>query len=348
MSAPRSFHDAVRQRTNLRVATDQDRWHEWRRGGIGGSDIAALLGLSMYASPTSLFYEKTGAFDDDEPEPDTARQRIGKRMETVLAAEFNDITGLFVVGDQTWCEHPAYPWARCTVDGFVNDSPYGSASQELTLGTVQMKTDGRFGWADGIPANIRAQCVWEMGVTELEHCWLIVMFAGFRVEVFEIDWDADTRSDWQYMLAAAAEFWTGHVLPGVPPPLDDHEATTTALTRLHGPDPDGILDADDNARTLVASVQRAMAVTAAAEATEKRWKNELRALLADKTDLVDGWTQPKKGDPKPVVIASWRTQTSRRIDTTALRNCEPVLADKFTTETQTRVLRVPALKEPAQ
>lgn len=320
-------------------------WHAWRRGGIGGSDIAALIGLSNYASPTSLYYEKTGAFDNDEP--DTDRQRIGRRMETVLAAEFNDLTDLFVVGDQTWCEHPNYPWARCTVDGFVADSPYGSSAQELTLGTVQMKTDGRFGWADGIPANIRAQCIWEMGVTELKHCWLIVMFAGFRVEVFEIDWDDDAQADWTFMLEAAAEFWINHVLAGVPPPMDDHEATTAALTRLHGLDPDGILDADDNLRALVHSVQYAMATTAAAEATEKRWKNELRAALADKTDLVDGWTTPKKGEPKPIVLASWRSQTSRRINTTALRNAEPAIADKFTIETPTRVLRVPALKEPA-
>lgn len=29
-------------------------WHEFRRGGVGGSDIAALIGLSRYSSPTKL------------------------------------------------------------------------------------------------------------------------------------------------------------------------------------------------------------------------------------------------------------------------------------------------------
>jgi putative phage-type endonuclease len=327
------------------VNADEREWREWRRAGIGGSDIAALIGLSRYASPTSLFYEKLGVLDDHDE--DTPRQRIGKRMETVLAEEFNDMTGLYCVGEQEWCQHPIYPWARCTIDGFAADSPYGSHSLELALGTVQMKTDGRFGWPDGIPPNIQAQCIWEMGVTGLANCYLTVMFAGFRVEIFEIPWNDDTAADWAFMLNTADTFWTDHVLTGVPPALDDHEATTAALTEVHGLDPAGIIEADDNARALVYSVQHAMAATAAAEATEKRWKNELRAYLGDKTDLVGGWTTPKKGDPKPIVIASWRPQTSRRIDTTALRNAEPAIADKFTIETPTRVLRIAELKEPA-
>lgn len=326
-----------------RFGNDEANWHDWRRDGIGGSDISALIGLSRYASPTSLFYEKAGLL---EPREETQRQRIGKRMEVVLAAEFADETGLQVVGEQTWVTHPEHDFARCTVDGFATESHVHPAEYDIDsmLGTVQMKTDGRFGWPDGIPANIRAQCIWEMGVTGLHHCWLVVMFAGFRIEVFGIDWDHDVASDWSFMLARAGNFWNAYMLTGTPPPVDEHEATTAALTEIFH-DPEGLLDADDDARALVRSVQQAMAVTAAAEATEKRWKNELRALLADKTDLVDGWTTPKRGDPKPIVIASWREQASRRIDTTKLRAEEPDLADRFTTTSMTRVLRVPAPKE---
>lgn len=327
--------------------SDAAGWHDWRRGGLGGSDIAALIGLSRYASPTSLYYEKVGAVDDRSE--DNERQRIGKRMEVVLAEEFNDRTGLYCVGEQTWCQHPSYPWARCTVDAFAADSPYGSHAQELTLGTVQMKTDGRFGWPDGIPANIRAQCIWEMGVTELEHCWLIVMFAGFRVEVLEIHWGADELSDWEFMLEAARRFWVDHVLAGVPPPVDDHEATTAALTEVYGIDPAGELDADDDGRAKVLAVQLAMAATTAAEANEVRCKNELREYLGAKTDLVDGWIQPKtsRGTPKRIVLASWRPQTGSKLNVDAFRQAMPDVAAKFTEPTETRVLRVPKFKEPA-
>lgn len=320
-------------------------WHEWRRGGVGGSDIAALIGLSRYASPTSLFYEKLGLLEDRDG--DTPRQRIGKRMETVLAEEFNDMTGLFCVGEQQWCEHPIYPWARCTTDGFAADSPFGNHTIDAALGTVQMKTDGRFAWPDGIPPNIRAQCIWELGVTGLANCWLVVMFAGFRVEIFEIHWDDDTAADWKFMLDTARTFWEDHIVTGIPPAVDDHEATTAALTEVHGLDPDGIIEADGDARQLVTMLQFAKLATKAAEAEEARLSNQVRALLGDRTDLVDGWTTPKRGDPKPNVIASWRTQESSRIDTSALRTNEPVIAGKYTTTTTTRVLRVATFKEPA-
>lgn len=341
MNAPDSFDDEL----------DIAGWHAWRRGGVGGSDVAALLGLSHWASPTSLYYEKLGLLDN-ERETDSARQRIGKRMEMVLAIEFTDHTGLYVAGAQTWCQHGSHPWARCTVDGFVADSPYGSTgiAGELALGTVQMKTDGRFGWPDGVPANIRAQCIWEMGVTGLAHCWLIVMFAGFRVEVFEIPWDDGARSDWEYMLAVARTFWFDHVMVAEPPDLDDSEVTTETLTRLYGPDSAGMVDADAEGRALVLEAQLAAEARAGAEAHEDVCRNRLRAYLGDHTDLIDGWTEPgpRGGKSRPIVLASWRPQNGSKIDVAALRAGAPEVAARFSTPTATRVLRVPSRKEPAK
>lgn len=332
----------------MRPVTTDQQWHAWRRGGVGGSDVAALIGLSRYASPTSLFYEKVGLLDGDHD--DSPRQRIGKRMEQVLAAEFHDETGLYVAGEQTWCQHPEFGWARCTLDGYVFDHagelPVFNREHvsDVALGVVEFKTDGRFGWPDGVPANIRAQTVWQMGVTGLRHCWLVVMFAGFRVEVFELDWDVDAESDWEFMLDTAHTFWN-RVLAGSPPPADDHPATTSALTEVFT-DPDGLLEASDDDRGLVGRLQLAKARTKAAQVDEARLGNELRAVLGGHTDLVHGTIEVRNGVRKPVVIASWREQTSARIDTTALRANEPDIADKYTTTTTTRVLRVPTtLKE---
>jgi len=302
-----------------------DDWHEWRRGGIGGSDIAALVGLSRYASPTSLYYEKTGLLARDHE--DTERQRIGRRMEGLLAEEFRDRTGLYCVGAQTLWANPDYAFARCTLDGFATETP--DIDDAAVLGTVQFKTDGRFGWPDGVPPNIRAQCVWEMGVTGLPNSWLVVMFAGFRIQVYEIPFDADAANDWLFMLSTATEFWD-RVTTGDPPPPDDHEATTRALEAVHEPDPTLERDADDTTRDLVDRLRAAKANTKAAKATEDALSNELRAVIGDAYDLVDDGR----------VIASWRPQTARRFDVEAFRTNYPDLADVYTNETDTRVLRL--------
>lgn len=213
--------------------TERTDWLSWRKGGIGGSDIAALLGLSSFSSPWALWAEKVGLLED---EPMTQRQRIGLRAERMLAEEFHDETGRFITGEQTWCTHPDEDWRRCTVDGFVSDTDT-PALDEL-LGTWQCKTWGTFGWRDGVPAAIRAQCIWEMGVVGLGSCWLTVMFSGFKVEHYVIDMDAEARADLAFMVDRARAFWFDNVLAGNPPAVDGSDATQRALNAAYAvPEP---------------------------------------------------------------------------------------------------------------
>ena len=38
----------------------EDEWLAWRRKGVGGSDVAAALGLSPYRTARELYYDKIG------------------------------------------------------------------------------------------------------------------------------------------------------------------------------------------------------------------------------------------------------------------------------------------------
>ena len=204
-------------------------WHDWRRQGIGASDIGALLGLSNWASPWSLWCDKSGLIP---PSPSTERQAIGHDMETVLAKRFHATTGLYVAGEQTWCTFPAWPVARATVDGFVVAEPTNTIeAQHLDhqpmIGTWEAKTDARRGW-DEIPPAIRAQVQWQMGVTGMDRGWITVMFAGFRIEHHAIEHDPD---DFAFMLERAREFWT-LVETGTMPDVDGSDATADAIAHV--------------------------------------------------------------------------------------------------------------------
>lgn len=254
-------------------------WHAWRSEGVGGSDIAALLGLSSFSSPYKLWCEKVGLLPPTESTP---RQRIGQRMEPVLAAEFHDATGLWIAGSQTWCEHAEHRHRRCTVDGFVYDSLHDPTLDGIQLGTWEAKTDGRYGWPDGPPANIRAQCVWQMGVTGVEHCWLTVMFAGFRCETFEIDWDAEgAKADWDLMCERADRFWFDHVCTGNPPPIDGSDATADAIATIWPEHTPGVaVDLDDLAEQLTERADLKEAIKAD-KARLAELDNAIKARLAD-------------------------------------------------------------------
>jgi len=293
--------DATDEEIAAREARDE--WLTWRRRGIGGSDIGALLGLSNWASPWSLWADKVGLLPPDET---TQRQRIGLRMEAVLAAEFHDETGLYVVGEQTWCAHREHPQFLCTVDGFVAEhGPLedwnGSLAQlreirsrpldtSALLGTVQFKTDARYSWPDDEPPPaIRAQCIWEMGVTGLEHCWLVVMFGGFRVRTFEIDWDGDARADWELMTERAERFWRNHVLTRIPPMVDGSDATAAALRTIYPDHVEGeTVDLDDLAPTL-RERDELKDIAKRAKARLDEIDNEIRAVFGNaEVGLVGG------------------------------------------------------------
>ena len=57
-----------------------------RHAGLGGSDAAAVLGLSPWTSPLDLYLDKRGELDE-EPEQPTNWQRWGHLLEDLIADE---------------------------------------------------------------------------------------------------------------------------------------------------------------------------------------------------------------------------------------------------------------------
>ena len=63
---------------DITVLTEEE-WLNWRKKGIGGSDVAAVLGISPWKTRRDLFYEKTGA----EPMEEDEGNWVAKRSDTV-------------------------------------------------------------------------------------------------------------------------------------------------------------------------------------------------------------------------------------------------------------------------
>ena len=63
------------------------QWVEARKNGIGGSDVASIMGINKYSSPLSVWLIKTGR----EPSPDLSGNQAaewGNRLEDVVADKF--------------------------------------------------------------------------------------------------------------------------------------------------------------------------------------------------------------------------------------------------------------------
>ena len=130
---------------------DRTEWLAWRKLGIGASDVAALVGMSNYASPMSVWTDKLGLSGPDE---DNDYMEYGRRAEPMLTGYFEDRTGLFVVAQQERAIHPDHPHHRATLDGLACEHPDGGP-----LGVVEYKTTGWGAW-DEIPDAYAIQKAW--------------------------------------------------------------------------------------------------------------------------------------------------------------------------------------------
>jgi putative phage-type endonuclease len=87
-------------------------WLRWRLGGLGGSDAAAILGVSPYKSARRLWQERTGAVAREEQ---TFAMRRGIRLEPVARRLYQEQSGHDL--RPACCQHDHHAWLRASLDG---------------------------------------------------------------------------------------------------------------------------------------------------------------------------------------------------------------------------------------
>jgi len=301
----------------IAVRASGQAWLEWRRGGIGASDAAAIAGIDPYRGPISVWLDKSHRLVDFAAESEA--MQWGNLLEPAIAKEFEQRTGLVVDRQGLMLEHPEHPWMRATIDAMIWESRE-SVFTAVPLGVLEIKTVAGFksrDWDAGIPDHFQLQVQHQLAVTGHQHAWLAVLFGGQRMEIRELARDDDLIAS---LVELEENFWTKHVLADVPPTSDGLEATTEDLRKAFAGAGGEAVVLPSTAELLIA--QRATAKEAVKEA-EKSCSEAEQALMAmlgeAEIGLVDG---------KPRV--TWKKHQSSRIDLDALRNQEPQLAARFT------------------
>lgn len=59
----------------------EDEWLEYRRRGIGGSDAAAILGVSPFATARDLYYDKLKVISYEDGESNWVAKKVGHLLE---------------------------------------------------------------------------------------------------------------------------------------------------------------------------------------------------------------------------------------------------------------------------
>lgn len=107
-------------------------WHALRAKHIGGSDVAALFGLSPWQTHFTLWHEKAGKVAADAIE-ENDRMRWGKLLEPLLAAEIGRKLGWKLERSRVYHTHPTVSGMGCTLDFDVLDHQWGPGIVETKV-----------------------------------------------------------------------------------------------------------------------------------------------------------------------------------------------------------------------
>lgn len=210
-----------------------DSWHAARANGIGGSEIAAVMGLSPYESRFSLWHRKQGLIG---PVEESEQMYWGKVHEPGICARFaQEHPEWFVRGSFTYAAAER-PWQIANPDRNLW-RPDSSATDTVPAALLETKTSrDAEGWGEEgtaeIPVHYRAQCLWYMDVTGARRCYVAVLIAGSEYREYVVDYDP---ADALHMREAAAEFMRT-LAAGERPDIDGHSATYQAIREI----PDGL------------------------------------------------------------------------------------------------------------
>lgn len=203
------------------LGMSREEWLELRRHSIGGSDAAAIIGLSKWASPYTVWADKTGRLPD---KPDTEAMRQGRDLEEYVAQRFSEATEKRVKRCNAILYNPAYPHSHADVDRMIVGENAGLECK--TTSTLDVK---QFRGVE-FPEKYYAQCVHYMAITGADRWYLAVLVLGKEFHVYTLERDeAEIRA----LMDAETAFWEQYVETDTPPAADGAESTTDAIRTIY-------------------------------------------------------------------------------------------------------------------
>lgn len=290
--------------------------------GIGGSDVAAIVGLSTHRSAFSVWAEKVG-------HPSAVRAqgvhlRFGSFLEPFVASEYERRTQSQTHVYDKVLRHPTHPQLFGHVDRLVTvggapclDSSGGIAASIL----LECKTANAFSrrewgseWTDQVPSAYFVQCMWYLSLTGCEEAHVAVLIGNSELRIYCIKRDVEIE---QLLTEAALKFWSEHVLTGIPPKVKTRE---DALCLFDSATTGKELKANDHLLSRLRQLCKIQCGVAALTREAERIKDEITCSMGEAESITySGKT-----------LATWKNvRPADRIDVARMRRERPDLVAQY-------------------
>lgn len=267
-------------------------WHAARRDGLGGSEIAPVLGLSPWESRFSLWHRKAGLVG---PVEETPEMEWGKRLEPVILQKYRDV-------------HPELDFRVRNGTFAHDDRPWQIANPDLLA--VDRVVEAKFsmfgdGWGepgtDQVPIYYRTQVLWYLDTLGLHHADLVVLIGGCDYREYTVLYDTAEADE---LRAAALEFLES-IEHDDRPDIDAHSATYQVIRDMHPEITEADVELDNDLAQLYIGARCALANATDAEQLARSRIAE--AMGNAKNAIWDGRTiarRQARGDGTPYLVAA--------------------------------------------
>lgn len=263
------------------------RWLNERRKGIGGTDAAAILGFSPYATEHDVWLAKKGLAPEKR---ETEAMWWGRELEELVARRYSEVTGFKLLnpespaGEKYLVYHPEHPELIGSPDRLVVGQDLGL--EVKTASAFNADDFGRPG-TDEVPKSHLIQCAHYMAITGFRRWDVAALIGGSDFRIYHINADAAVESA---MIERLTEWWRRRIIEGEPPAVDGSESSERFLDARFPLHKAERLSADERAN------QIARELMASAEAEEQAagqitfWTAKLKELIGDAEGMDgDGW-----------------------------------------------------------
>lgn len=258
-----------------------------RTKGIGGSDIAVIMGLSNYKTPYSLFLEKIGDIKRDEEQ--TEPQYWGHALESVVANRFVEDTGLNVSYPDTK-RHYLHDFLYAHVDGFIEET-----SEVLEIKTANAYTASKWGekGSDFIPTEYLLQIAYYCLITNAKGAHLCVLIGGsdYRHYYYKKDKELERK-----ILKEALDFWGSVQSKEQPKPINRDD-----LELMYDPKPNAVKSNDELFEPISSLLELKNKIKALKEQQTQcefkiqEYMKDNEVLLNNDDKVIASWKKSKNG-----------------------------------------------------
>ena len=284
-----------------------------RKLGIGGSDIAPIMGLSPWSTPLDVYRDKMNPAVIYEEESEDLKR--GVRVEKYILQEYSEVNNCSLETNLAPVIDPKYPFMRGNIDAKVVGENVIVEAKSTKCPIAK--------WEEGIPEYYRTQVAYYAMLTNAERVDVPVLFSNWQYACFtywrELEYEAQIRQ-------AVIDFWNNHILAGIPPAPSNPAELYEVYPKLESAK---TIKADSGIREKVNLWQEISLRRRELEKREERLKIEIQNYMGEAGILDAGFCK-----------VALKERTASRLDAGALKEAMPELYREYSNDNTYRILQI--------